>query len=97
MLYEKDIYGQEGVVKSPAGEAEIERETEMELLSELGGGPDGEPPAVGMKIDKAAQTVTLYNRLTNEILFHTSIADYDNLLREREIRRRAGREKQKEN
>ncbi|MDO8504445.1 MAG: hypothetical protein Q7S36_01175 [Candidatus Liptonbacteria bacterium] len=91
MLKEIDAYGTEGIPRTSEEEAKIERETEMEP------GPNGEPSVVALKIDKSAKTITLYDRETNEILLHASIADYEKLLTERELRRRLGKSGQKEN
>jgi len=96
MLYERDAYGTGDVPLTPEEEAKIEEETEMELLSELEPGPKGEPPTVALKIDRRAGTVTIYDRSTDEILFHTSIGDHDKLLRQREILRHLGKSGQRD-
>lgn len=86
MLYEKDIYGTEGEKRTPQENKEIARETEMDLIREA------EKGLMGVRIDKRAQRVEIYEKLTGEVWWETTIADYNARLEEAGILGTSGKE-----
>lgn len=80
MLYEKDIFGTEGHTRSPEEEEEIE---ESWLENILEGIEDGH---LNVKINQREKTVSIIEVPTGDTIFHTSIDEYEKLLREKEQR-----------
>ena len=80
MLYEKDIFGTEGHVRSEAEEEEIE---EAWLEDILDGIEDGH---LSVKINQQEKTISVVEVPTGDVIFHTSIGEYEKLLREKETR-----------